>query len=93
VAEVIWSDGALANVGEIAAYIARDSPRQARLFTQRVFQSTQRLTVFPRSGRAVAGVGRETVREVIFQSYRIVYEIDGDDVRILAVRHAARQSP
>jgi plasmid stabilization system protein ParE len=33
--------------------------------------------------------GDDSMREVIFQNYRIVYRIVASDVRILTVRHSA----
>jgi plasmid stabilization system protein ParE len=35
-------------------------------------------------------LGREEVRELIVDSYRVVYLVDGDDVVISAVEHASR---
>ncbi|MBI2761329.1 MAG: type II toxin-antitoxin system RelE/ParE family toxin [Chloroflexi bacterium] len=89
-AAVIWTAPALEDLDEICAHIADDSPRQAVLFAHRVFQSTERLGAFPKSGRVVPEFSQADVREIIFERYRIVYRIDGDSVRIEMVHHAAR---
>lgn len=45
----------------------------------------------PRIGRIVPELENYGFREVIYQNYRIVYRVRGDeDIEILAVLHAAR---
>jgi toxin ParE1/3/4 len=69
VARVIWTDPALADLEAIAAYIARDSPRQASLFVQRAFRAADRLEAFPQLSRIVPEIGEDTVRELILHPY------------------------
>jgi addiction module RelE/StbE family toxin len=71
-------------------YIERDSPRLAQSFATRIESAVGRLAIFPRSGRVVPEFGRPDIRELIVQSYRIVYRVRGDDVEILTVHHGAR---
>jgi plasmid stabilization system protein ParE len=52
---------------------------------------TDRLSQFPRSGRIVPELGRDDIREVIVQSYRVIYRLRGDEVEILTVHHSARR--
>jgi toxin ParE1/3/4 len=42
---------------------------------------------FPRRGRMVPEFGDPAVREIQHQPYRIIYEIRGDVVAILTIRH------
>ena len=70
--------------------IAKDSPPFAAAFTQRVFEAGDRLKVFPELGRIVPGYDRNDLRELIFQGYRMLYRIDGDDVRVLSIVHGSR---
>lgn len=35
-------------------------------------------------------LGREDIREIVFQSYRIVHQLIDDTVEIVMVHHAAR---
>jgi plasmid stabilization system protein ParE len=49
--------------------------------------------VYPESGRVVPELNRPTVRELIRGSYRIVYRLEPDAVRILTVVHASRLLP
>ncbi|MEW5929219.1 MAG: type II toxin-antitoxin system RelE/ParE family toxin [Gemmatimonadota bacterium] len=87
---VVWSEQALSDVMEIRDFIARDAPRFADLFVDRIFEAVERLTDFPLSGRQVPEFGRPDVREVLLGSYRIVYRIHEDRVAISTVFHTAR---
>jgi plasmid stabilization system protein ParE len=60
------------------------------VFVERVFAATERLSHFPRSGRIVPEMGVEEIREVIVQSYRVIYRVVLEEVEILTVHHGAR---
>jgi toxin ParE1/3/4 len=45
----------------------------------------------PRVGRAVPEVGDDNVRELSLYTYRILYEINGQDIYILAVAHKRQE--
>ena len=92
-AQLVWSPSALTSLAELCDYISRDSEHYAKLFAQRVFSATETLTLFPESGRVVPEYDRRDVRELLFQNYRIVYRIKGDEVQIAAVVHGARLLP
>jgi toxin ParE1/3/4 len=63
----------------------------AEIFATRAFVATDRLGMFPFSGRVVPEFESPDVRELIFGNYRIIYEIFGDSVEIIAFVHGARQ--
>lgn len=88
---VRWSTEAEWDRNSIATYIAADNPRAAARMDE-VFDATAAsLSEFPHRGRpgSVAGT-----RELMpHESFRLVYEIDGGTVWILAVFHTARQWP
>jgi len=90
VAQVSWTSQALDDVEAVCLFIARDAPRYAEVFADRVFRVTDRLARFPRSGRVVPEIGREDIREIIVQSYRVIYRLLSDEVEILTVHHGAR---
>jgi plasmid stabilization system protein ParE len=90
-AEVIWSPEALQDLEDIAAFIARDSEYHAALFVQRLIEATDRLADFPDSGRVIPEVGASRFREVVEGGYRIMYSVNGDQVRIDAVLHGAKR--
>jgi plasmid stabilization system protein ParE len=90
VAQVSWTNQALDDLEAICLFIARDAPRYAEVFADRVFRVTDRLAEFPRLGRVVPEIGREDVRELIVQSYRVIYRLLPEEVEILTVHHGAR---
>ena len=89
-AEIIWAPCALDDVDSIAEYIARDSPDLAALFIRRLFEATDRLQEFLRSGRIVPEINDPDCREVIYGAYRIMYRVERDEVWITGVIHGAR---
>jgi plasmid stabilization system protein ParE len=69
-----WSQRARADIRDLKAYIAKDSPYYARRFTERVIASVEKLEAFPNIGRPVPEAeSRDDVRELIYQGYRIIY--------------------
>ena len=87
---VIWSPRALDDVDAIAAYIADDSEAYAASVVRLILDKARRLSEFPYIGRIVPEFGDEAIREVFAYSYRIIYQIDTDEVTIAAVIHGKR---
>ena len=88
--KVIWTQTALDDLADIKQYIARDSIYYAEKFVDDAFQATERLEVFPESGRMVPERFKPDFREIIFGSYRIIYKIIDDDVYIVTMIHGKR---
>ena len=89
-AQINWTKQALSDLEAIGDYIARDSPAIAQLFVNRIINSVIRLESFPLSGRIVPESRRESIREVIFRNYRIVYSLEDDKIYILTIFHASK---
>lgn len=87
---VIWAPQAIEDVEAIRTYVARDSAHYADLLVERIVVAVGRLETFPRSGRVVPEVGDESLREVVYENYRIVYRVKPEVVEILTVFHGAR---
>jgi plasmid stabilization system protein ParE len=90
---IIWMPQAASDLEAIKRYIEQDSPFYARLVAERLFNSVGQLAAFPESGRIVPEVGRPILRELIRGSYRLVYRLDADAIRILTVFRASRLLP
>lgn len=88
--KIIWSTTALTDVDALAEYIARDSPEHASLFIERILEYTSRLADFPRSGRVIREINDDNARELILDSYRIMYLLKDHDVWITGIVHGAR---
>lgn len=89
-ARLIWSHEALNDVSAIAEYISRDSPYHARRVAQEFFAIAEAIIEQPKLGRVVPELNDEHVRERFLYSYRLIYEIQGDRLHILAVIHGRR---
>ena len=87
---VIWTRQAVDDVEAIKTYVARDSDRYAGLLVERLVAAVGRLDLFPQSGRVVPEVGDESLREVIYGNYRVVYRLQAESVEVVTVYHAAR---
>jgi plasmid stabilization system protein ParE len=92
VVRIIWTERAVRNLKHVFDYIAVDSKIYASHFTKRIVKASEKLKHFPFMGREVPEFADQQLREVLFQSYRIVYRIAGDVkiVEIIAVVHASR---
>ena len=90
---VAWSGSARADLRDIFDHIARDSRFYAKKTIEDLVQRSERLLTFPRIGRVVPEYNIETVRELLIESYRGIYELQGEDVEILAVIHGMRLIP
>jgi toxin ParE1/3/4 len=88
--QVIWSVEALDDVDAIAAYIARDSLTQARRVVSEAFDLSDLLLTQPMMGRVVPELRQKHIREQFIYIYRLVYEIQGEDIHVLAVIHGKR---
>jgi toxin ParE1/3/4 len=93
VIRLVWALPALEDVQEIRSYIARDSPRYARVVAERLVAAVDRLRTHPLSGRVVPEVGQSTLREVVEPPYRIVYRVRAELLEVVAVVHSARPFP
>jgi len=87
---ITWSSRARKRVLEYGEHIAQDNPDAAINWIERILDEVEKLIDFPEQGRKVPEVRRVDVREIFFQSHRIVYRIESKRIVILAVRHTRR---
>ena len=91
---ISWTKQASADLAAIRAFINQDSPHYASVVVAQLIAATDRLVVFPESGRAVPEFEDPLVREVVHPPYRIVYRLVGtDQIHILTVHHSSQQFP
>jgi plasmid stabilization system protein ParE len=91
---VAWTREAARDLVDIAAYVAVDSPENARRFLKKLRKRANALASTPRRGRVVpelSSFGIRTFRELVAKPYRIIYRIAGDTVYVLAVLDARRE--
>ena len=82
---VRYSRRAREDLRQIAAYIGSDNPTAARRLVSRLSRRVKDVARTPRAGRRVPELDRDGVREVVVGSYRIVYQLLGAELRVLAV--------
>lgn len=85
-----WTKPAVADLENIQDYIARDSAEYADAIVERLILSIDQLEAFPDSGRRVPESADPKIRELLVESYRIIYRRRKSAVQILAVVHGAR---
>lgn len=92
---VLWTPQARDDLAAIHEYISRESPHYATLVVRGLLQAVGRLAEFPESGRVVPELRNPVIREVLWQSYRLVYRhrADADQVQILLVFRTERLFP
>jgi toxin ParE1/3/4 len=93
--KVIWSEEAIADLATIVGYVAADNGAAAEKLGLGILDRTRLLSDFPHAGRVVPEERDPSVREIIVEPYRVIYEIgaNGQTVDILRVWHAARGRP
>ncbi len=89
-AQLIWTEPALLDLGEIADYIALDDPAAASNYVQEVFNRIERLELYPNSGKRPAELPRTPYREVVVPPCRIFYRTEKDQVLILHVMRSEK---
>lgn len=85
-----WTEPAVADLENIQDYLARDSAEYADALIERLILSIDRLESFPESGRRVPESTDLKVRELLVESYRVIYRLKKGSVQIHAVAHGAR---
>jgi toxin ParE1/3/4 len=90
---IVWTDSAWQELESAASFIERDSARYARALVEEAKFVAISLRTFSKRGRVVPEVNDSDVREVFVKSYRLIYEIRGDRVVVIAFLHGARRFP
>ena len=90
---VIWSARAQRDLDAIYAYVARDTALAARNWITKLRQRARAVAAVPKVGRLVPEFEKLDVREVFVGSYRIVYQIEANCVRVLTVFEGHRLIP
>lgn len=87
---IAWAEPAIADLESIRETLGRDSQAFASQVIDRLMAAVERTRPVPRIGRVVAEIADERIRELIFQTFRIIYRADPRRIVILAVLHGGR---
>ena len=80
-----WSARAMRDLDQIALYIARDNPRAARKWINKLKKTVEHAARMPLAARVAPEIQRDDVREVFLRSYRIVYGVRDDHIFVFTV--------
>lgn len=89
-AQVIWTEPALADLDAIADYIALDNPEAAKAFVRRVFRRVEHLAAYPRSGSKPRELKGWRYRQVSEPLCRVFYRQDGSRIYVVAAYAASK---
>lgn len=89
-AQIAWSDPALADLEAIADWIAVEDPVAAASLVQRVLDHVAQLADHPESGSRVRELKRSRYRQLVEPPCRVFYRFDGRTVFILHVMRSER---
>jgi len=90
--KIVFTKPAIADLETLVSYIAHDNPQAAERFGYAIVEKAEKLDQFPLLGRIVPEFKIESIREIIYRPYRIVYRVREEQklIEILRVWHAAR---
>ncbi len=88
--KIIWTEPALSDLQGIHDYISKDSEYYASVFIGEILESVEKVTDFPEMGRIVPEYQQNDIREILVQSYRIIYRFEQNQILILTVVHGRR---
>ena len=89
-AEVIWTEPALADLEAIADYIAVENPTAAGEFVRRVLTHIDKLEQHPRLGPVSPELEESRYRQIVESPCRVIYREEGQKVFILHVMRSER---
>ncbi|MDB6113206.1 MAG: uncharacterized protein JWQ62_151 [Lacunisphaera sp.] len=90
-AEVIWTEPALDDLGAIARYIALDKPAAANRLVKRVFIRVEQLALFPQSGGKPRDLMGTPYRQLVIPPLRVFYRVAAETVFVIYVMRGERQ--
>jgi plasmid stabilization system protein ParE len=81
-AEVVWSEPALADLDAIADYIALDNPPAAQHLVRNVFDHIDQLETHPDSGSFPQELKEKRYRQIVEPPCRVIYRHDNKQERV-----------
>jgi toxin ParE1/3/4 len=89
-AEIIWTEPALADLDAIADYIALENPSAASRLVQRIFAHVDQLAAFPESGSKPAELKNSRYRQNVEPPCLVFYRYDGERAFVVHVMRSER---
>ena len=89
-ATIRWTLPAADDFEAIFEYLVRDAPLYAKRFSEDLLSTVEGLLLHPSRGWRVPELHDENCREVLVDSYRLVYCELGDVIEVAAIIHMSR---
>ena len=90
-AEIVWTDPALADLEAVAEFIAIENPAAASELVARILGHVEQLEAHPESGSRPSELGRSTrYRHIVEPLCRVFYRYDGSRVFVVHVMRTER---
>lgn len=83
--DIEWSTRALRDLEAIDAFITQDDPVAANRWVMKLIDRAERAAKLPSAGRVVPEIGHGSIREVRLKTYRIVYAVHAQGIKVLTV--------
>jgi addiction module RelE/StbE family toxin len=88
---IVITESAYDDLSDIETYISQDSELIARNFINKIFDKIDQLYKYPTSGKFVPEIADRSIRELLLNKYRIIYQIvDDKNINVLRIVHGAR---
>ena len=88
---VTFAESAVGDLEDLRAwYTGQGVPDVAARFVAGVIERVEQISAFPESGRVVPEFETPWLRELIYPSFRIVYRIGEDRVRVVRIWRSER---
>lgn len=92
--EIVWLNSAKEDLKDIYEYIASDSIKYAKHQIYQIRDRTIILKTNPYSAKLSKNMTLETIREIVFNQYRVIYRIKISNlIHIILIHHGARRFP
>ena len=87
---VVWAESARDALDEVIEYITQDSRQAAVQVLNAALEAGASLTTLSERGRIVPELNDPAIREIFVFRYRLSYQVEDEQVLIVAFLHGAR---
>jgi len=90
---IVWSPTARRQAQAAVDYIAMDRPETSHQWLDGLVRRVELLRDLPEQGRVVPEWHTSSVREILREPYRVIYEVLEDRIEILTLSHFRQELP
>lgn len=88
---LFFAESAIADLEKVIAWFTEQGiPESGRKLVGKVIEQTERLSLYPDSGRVVPEYAMDDLREIIYPPFRIVYRREKGKVLIVRIWRSER---